>query len=212
MRLYLFEHCSLCFRVRMIAALKRMHLQETVVLEDDSETMVSLVGKRQVPILVKDDGNSMLESMDMVRYIDSLGDAVLTGKERPEIAAWADRVPPKTALLAWPRYPLLGLPEFATIAAVDHYNLRKRKAVGDFVELRANTRRYIDDLLPDLEELDRLIESPQAVSGALSTDDIRVLPLLRSAATVKGLQFPRKVRDYFETLMQRIGYRPLPVV
>jgi len=87
MRLYLFEHCSLCFRVRMIAALKRMHLQETVVLEDDSETMVSLVGKRQVPILVKDDGNSMLESMDMVRYIDSLGDAVLTGKERPEIAA-----------------------------------------------------------------------------------------------------------------------------
>ena len=108
MRLYLFEHCSLCFRVRMIAALKRMHLQETVVLEDDSETMVSLAGKRQVPILVKDDGNSMLESMDMVRYIDSLGDAVLTGKERPEIAAWADRVPPKTALLAWPRYPLLG--------------------------------------------------------------------------------------------------------
>ena len=156
MRLYLFEHCSLCFRVRMIAALKRMHLQETVVLEDDSETMVSLVGKRQVPILVKDDGNSMLESMDMVRYIDSLGDAVLTGKERPEIAAWADRVPPKTALLTWPRYPLLGLPEFATIAAVDHYNLRKRKAVGDFVELRANTRRYIGDLLPDLEQLDRL--------------------------------------------------------
>ena len=40
MKLYMFEHCSLCFRVRMIAALKRMHLQETVVLEDDTETMV----------------------------------------------------------------------------------------------------------------------------------------------------------------------------
>ena len=34
MRLYMFEHCSLCFRVRMIAALKRMHLQETVVLDE----------------------------------------------------------------------------------------------------------------------------------------------------------------------------------
>ena len=97
-------------------------------------------------------------------------------------------MPPKTALLAWPRYPLLGLPEFATIAAVDHYNLRKRKAVGDFVELRANTRRYIGDLLPDLEQLDRLIESPHAVSGALSTDDIRVLPLaaLGGCAPSKG--------------------------
>jgi glutaredoxin 2 len=67
MRLYLFEHCSLCFRVRMAAALKRMHLQETIVLEDDSETMVSLVGKRAVPILVKDDGQPMLESMDIAR-------------------------------------------------------------------------------------------------------------------------------------------------
>jgi glutaredoxin 2 len=196
----------------MAAALKRIHLQETVVLEDDSATMTSLVGKRAVPILITDDGQPMLESMDMVRYIDRLGDAVLTGAERPEIAAWTERVPPKTALLTWPRYPLLGLPEFATIAALDHYNLRKRKAIGDFVELRANTRRYIDDLLPDLEELDRLIESPRAVSGALSTDDIRVLPLLRSMATVKGLPLPRKVREYFETMMHRIGYQPLPAV
>jgi glutaredoxin 2 len=53
MRPYFFEHCSLCFRVRMIAALKGLHLQETVVLEDDSETMVGLVGRRVVPILVK---------------------------------------------------------------------------------------------------------------------------------------------------------------
>ena len=91
-----------------------------------------------------------------------------------------------------PRYPLLGLPEFATIAALDHYNLRKRKAYGDFVELRANTRRHIDELMPDLEELDRLIESPSAINGKLSRDDIRVLPLLRSAAVVKGLRFPQQ--------------------
>src|ERR1700757_4921874 len=89
MRLYLFEHCSVCFRVRMAAALKRLHLQETVVLEDDSDTMTRLVGKRVVPLLVKDDGQPMLESMDMVGYIDGLGDPVLTGPQRPEIAAWA---------------------------------------------------------------------------------------------------------------------------
>ena len=56
MRLYMFEHCSLCFRVRMTAALKRLHLQETVVLDDDFGTMIGLVGKRVIPILVKDDG------------------------------------------------------------------------------------------------------------------------------------------------------------
>jgi glutaredoxin 2 len=78
--------------------------------------------------------------------------------------------------------------------------------------LRAKTRAYIDDLAPDLEELDRLIESPKAINGALSMDDVRVLPLLRSMAVVKDLRFPRKVREYFETMMRRVGYQPLPAV
>lgn len=196
MKLYLFEHCSVCFRVRMIAALKQRHLQEVAVLDDDTDTLVGLVGKRVVPILVKDDGLPMLESMDMVNYINALGDPVLTGPERTDVAEWADQIVSQTAPLTMPRYPLLGLPEFATVAALDHYTLRKRKVFGDFVELRANTRRYITELMPSLEKLDRLIESPLAVNGVLSFDDIRVLPLLRSAAVVRGLRFPSKVRAY----------------
>jgi glutaredoxin 2 len=212
MRLYMFEHCSLCFRVRMMAALKRLHLQETAVLDDDTDTMVGLVGKRQIPILLKDDGEPMLESMNMVQHVDSRGDPILTGPERSEVAVWADNVTKKTAPLTMPRYPLLGLPEFATIAALDQYNLRTRKAYGDFVELRANTRRYLAELGPDLEALDSLIETPSAINGTLSVDDIRVLPLLRSVAVVKGLQFPTRIRAYFETMMSRIGYRPLPAI
>jgi glutaredoxin 2 len=80
------------------------------------------------------------------------------------------------------------------------------------VELRARTRELIDELMPNLEKLDGIIESPDAVNGKVSLDDIRVLPLLRSAAVVKGLRFPAKVRDYFETMMNRIGYQPLPAV
>ena len=212
MKLFMFEHCSLCFRVRMMAALKRFHLQETVVLDDDSTTMVALVGRRVIPILIRDDGTAMLESIDMVKHVESLGDPVLIGGERPEIGAWADRIVAKTAPLTMPRYPLLELPEFATIAALDHYTFRKRKTFGDFVELRAHTRSYVNALMPDLEELDALIESPRAVNGTLSMDDIRVLPLLRSAAVVKGLKFPEKVRAYFETMMENIGYQPLPAI
>jgi glutaredoxin 2 len=211
-KLYLFEHCSLCFRVRMLAGLKGLHLQETVVLDDDSELMIRLVGKRQIPIFVKDDGQAMLESMDMVSHVERLGEPVLTGPQRLEIAVWADKITPKMSRLTWPRYPLLGLPEFGTAAALDHYNLRKRKALGDLAELRANTQQYIAALMPELEQLDELIERPSAVNGMLSLDDIRVLPLLRSAAVVKGLCFPPKVRDYFESTMNRVGHLPLPVV
>jgi glutaredoxin 2 len=208
----MFEHCSICFRVRMAAALKHLHLQETVVLEDDTETMVRLVGKRRVPILVKEDGTVMLESMNMVAYVDGIGERVLTGPQRDEVRTWCDAAIEKTVPLTWPRYPLLGLPEFGTVAALDHYIVRKRQNLGDFTELRAKTREQIDALMPELESLDRLIESPTAVNGKLSLDDILVLPLLRSAAVVKGLQFPRKVREYLETMMARIGYQSLPAV
>ncbi len=208
----MFEHCSLCFRVRMTAALKRLHLQETVVLDDDTATMVGLVGKRVVPILVTDGGQPMLESMDMVAYVDGIGEPVLTGPQRSEVAVWASAFAEKAAPLTWPRYPLLGLPEFGTVAAHDHYVTRKRKALGDLVELRAKTREHIDALMPELEKLDRLIESPTAINSQLSLDDIRVLPLLRSAAVVKGLRFPQKVRDYFEAMMSRSGYQPLPAI
>jgi len=147
MRLYMFEHCSLCFRVRMTAALKKLHLQETVVLDDDTDTMISLVGKRQIPILVKDDGVPMLESMEMVKHINGIGKPILTGAERPDVAAWAEKAAETTAPLTWPRYPLLGLPEFATVAAHDHYTARKRKSLGDLVEHRSKTREYLRALI-----------------------------------------------------------------
>ena len=194
----------------MTAALKQLHLHETVVLDDDTDTMVGLVGKRIIPILVKNDGQPMLESMDMVAYINDLGERIFTGPERTEVATWAQKFVTKTAPLTMPRYPLLGLPEFGTIAALDHYTRRKRKSYGDFIELRANTRQYIKELMPDLEELDQSIESPTAINGKLSFDDVRVLPLIRSAAVVKGLRLPQKVRAYFETMMEQIGYQPLP--
>ena len=212
MKLYMFEHCSLCFRVRMIAALKEVHLQEFAVLDDDTETMVSLVGKRVIPILIKDNGETMLESMDMVDHIDAIGDPLLTGEVRPEVDELARVILDKTPPLTMPRYCLLDLPEFATVAARDHYIVRKRKAFGDFVELRAQTRHLIAELMPNLQTLDSLIESTHALNGRLSKEDILILPLLRSAAVVEGLRFPSRIRDYYETMMDRTGFRPLPSV
>jgi glutaredoxin 2 len=212
MQLYMFEHCTLCFRVRMIAALKRRHLQEIVVLDDDTETMMSLVGRRVIPILVKDDQEPMLESMDMVDLIDRQGDPLLVGETRDEISALEQSLLEHLPPLTMPRYPLLDLPEFRTVAARDHFIVRKRERFGDFTELRAKTRELIGALMPHLETLDQLIERPEAINGRLSKDDIRILPLLRSAAVVQGLRLPDRVRAYAETMLDRVGLPPLPSI
>lgn len=212
MRLFMFEHCSLCFRIRMMAALKGQHLQETIVLADDAKTLTDLVGRRVTPILIKDDGEPMLESLDIVDYIHAQGQQLLTGVERDEVASCAQDIVKTSPLLTIPRYPLLNLPEFATIAARDHFVMRKFEVFGDFAALRARTRELVDELMPKLERLDGLIQSPAAINGELSRDDIRILPLLRSAAVVEGLQFPSRTREYFEFMMTRIGHKPLPKI
>lgn len=212
MRLYLFEHCSLCFRVRMTAALKGIPLDEVFVVDDDSKTMVDLVGRRVIPILVKDDGEPMLESMDMVDLIEGMGEPIYVGPERPEMAELAQRLVSKTPPLTMPRYPLLGLPEFATPAGRDHYVTRKEKALGSFASHLERSGDYIAEVEPVLEDLDAEIKSEDAVNGVLSKDDVRILPLLRSAAVVSGLEFPPKVRSYFTTMMNKTGFAPLPIV
>ena len=213
MKLYMFEHCSLCFRVRMIAALKKLPLQESVVRDDDSDTMIDLVGKRVIPILVKDDGKPMLESMDMVRYIESLGPPVLVGPERPEIAAWADATVLKTAPLTMPRYPLLGLPEFATrrrACALHRAQVqiarRFRRAAQPYA--RANLRE-VDAEARRTRRLDR--EPAGGQRHAVARRHSRVA----AVALGRGRQrpaFPRRVRDYFETMMASIGFKPLPAI
>jgi glutaredoxin 2 len=212
MKLLMFEHCSLCFRVRMVAALKGLHLVEQVVEDDDSAAMVDLVGRRVIPILVLDDGRPMLESWDMVDHLDRIGAPVLTGPERPEIAALADRMLEITPKLTMPRYPLLPLPEFRTVAARDHFLLRKREAYPDMEKLRAQTRVFLADLAPVLDDLAGLIAGPEAINGTLSRDDVRILPLLRSVGVVEGLRLPAPLQAYFDTMMARIGARPLPAI
>ena len=206
----MFEHCSLCFRVRMVAALKGIHLVEQVIEDDDSDAMTALVGRRVIPILVLDDGQPMLESWDMVEYIDSIGEPVLTGPERPEIAAIADKMLEVTPFLTMPRYPLLPLPEFRTVAARDHFLVRKREPYPDMELLRSKTREYLSLLYPILRDLAQQIADPNGINGTLSRDDIRILPLLRSVGVVEGLEFPTAIDVYFKRMMKRIGHLPLP--
>jgi len=210
MKLLMFEHCSLCFRVRMVAALKGIPLAEQVVEDDDSAVLVDLVGRRVIPILVRDDGTPMLESWDMVDHLDRIGPPILTGPERPQIATIAEKLLEITPFLTMPRYPLLPLPEFRTVAARDHFLLRKREAFPDMVALRARTRENLSQLAPVLRNLANEIADPNAVNGVLSKDDVRILPLLRSVAVVEGLQLPAPAQTYFDTMMSKLGYLPLP--
>ncbi|KOE70581.1 hypothetical protein D18P1_0301590, partial [Aggregatibacter actinomycetemcomitans serotype f str. D18P1] len=105
MKLYVYDHCPFCVRARMIFGLKNVPVELVTILNDDAETPIRLVGKKVVPILVKENGEAMLESLDIVRYIDEhYGEKMLSETVRPEVEAWLKQVGSYQNHLVIPRF------------------------------------------------------------------------------------------------------------
>lgn len=196
MNLYHFDHCPYCVKARMIFGLKEVPLTLIPILNDDVETPTKLVGRKVVPILEKEDGTYMPESMDIVRYIDEkYGPRLLDGPSNPAITDWLNNRP-YAGKLTMPRWVQCDLPEYATEAARRYFKEKKEEAIGPFADHLAKSPDYIKQAEADLIKLEPLIQSKGAVNGAPSEDDIHLYAALRSLTIVKGLRFPHKVAEY----------------
>lgn len=206
MKLYVYDHCPYCVRARMIFGLKNLPFELIVLANDDEATPISLVGKKVVPILVKNDGTAMLESLDIVRYVDdNFGEKVLHWQARPEIEDWVKTVGSYYNHLLSPRFVQMGLPEFETQSAVDYFTKKKTEFIGDFQQNLDETVNYLIRLHQDLENLVPLIKSSSALNGDLSLEDILVFPMLRNLSCVRDVQFPAEIRAYLENMSAQTG-------
>lgn len=104
MKLYIYEHCPFCTRARMIVGLKSLPVMLQVIMEGDAETPLRLIGKKAVPILQKEDGSHMGESLDIVRYLDGIGPTVLMAPQDPTLDAWVKEAWPTALKLFIPRF------------------------------------------------------------------------------------------------------------
>ncbi|HDR0641739.1 GrxB family glutaredoxin [Pasteurella multocida] len=203
MELYVYDHCPYCVRAMMIFGLKNIPVKKHVLLNDDEETPISLVGKKMVPILVKEDGTAMPESLDIVKYIDThYGEPILQTAVRPEIEALLAEITSYSNYLLMPRFVKLDLAEFATQSAIDYFTKKKTDYVGDFTQHFTNTPTYLARLTQDLEKLSALVMGETSLNQHLSFEDILVFPLLRNLTCVKGLHFPARLEKYIKRLSE----------
>ncbi|HII3707274.1 GrxB family glutaredoxin [Pasteurella multocida] len=203
MELYVYDHCPYCVRAMMIFGLKNIPFKKHVLSNDDEETPIRLVGKKVVPILVKEDGTAMPESLDIVKYIDAhYGEAILQTAVRPEIEALLAEITSYSNYLLMPRFVKLDLAEFATQSAIDYFTKKKTDYVGDFTQHFNNTPTYLARLTQDLEKLSTLVMGETSLNQHLSFEDILVFPLLRNLTCVKGLRFPARLEKYIKRLSE----------
>ena len=204
MKLYIYDHCPFCVRARMAAGLFGADVEEVVMANDDEATPIGMIGAKQVPILQKEDGSFMGESLDIVRYLDREGR--LKNEIRPEIQAWLDKVGSYNNKLVQPRTVQIGLPEFATTEAVKYFTDKKEKNIGSFSANLNKTAQYLDRIHEDLNDLDGLMhEISDGINGEIGMEDILVFPILRNLTVVRGIEWPQKVMGYLMTMSEKSG-------
>lgn len=205
MKLYVYDHCPFCTRARMAAALRGVATELVYLPNDDEDTPIRLIGAKQLPILQKEDGSHMGESLDIVRYFYRQDSSALDEAVRPEIQAWVDAFGDWGYRLIMPRDVQLGLPEFAAESSVAYFKGKKEAFLeASFEQLLQETPRYLAQAQEALRALDGLI-APNAgyANGThLSMEDILVFPLLRNLSMVKGMAYPDNVAHYVRTMSQ----------
>lgn len=209
MKLYVYDHCPFCTRARMAASLRGVATELVYLPNDDEDTPIRLIGAKQLPILQKEDGSHMGESLDIVRYLDRQSSLQSSGAldeaVRPEIQAWVDAFGDWGNRLIMPRDVQLDLPEFAVESSVAYFKAKKEAWLeASFEQLLQETPRYLAQAQEALHALNGLI-APNAdyVNGThLSMEDILVFPLLRNLSMVKGAAYPDNVAHYVRAMSQ----------
>lgn len=202
MKLYIYDHCPFCARARMMAGFLGMSLEEVTLLNDDEATPNALIGAKQVPILQKEDGTAMGESLDIVRYLAQQAAYDFDENVRDGVQKWFDKVGKYQNHLVQPRAVYLPLAEFASESARLYYTEKKEEKLGKFSDNMAQTKKYLSKINRDLKELEMFLLSDQSVSGkeGISMEDILLFPILRNLTMVRGIVFPERIAAYIQNM------------
>lgn len=200
MKLFVYDHCPYCVRVRMPFGMKNLPLELIVLANADEETPISMVGAKLCPILEKADGSFMGESLDIVDYVDNIdGKPIFApSANRAELKQWIDDTAMVFRQLLFPRWVQAPIGEFERELDREYFTKKKEATIGPFSEALANSAQYISELETALLTLEPLIHSEMSVNETLSIDDIDLFGRLRGITLIKGLNIPAKIRSYID--------------
>eukprot|EP00929_Paragymnodinium_shiwhaense_P057146 TRINITY_DN2859_c0_g1_i1.p1 TRINITY_DN2859_c0_g1~~TRINITY_DN2859_c0_g1_i1.p1 ORF type:complete len:356 (+),score=75.03 TRINITY_DN2859_c0_g1_i1:8-1075(+) len=225
-KVYVYDHCPFCVRVRLALGLKNIKHEARFMMNDDQDTPISLLGKKIAPIW-EHDGHVMGESMDIIKKVDS--DAAFgepgffkPASGREDLKKWQSKFHAHMRILQRPRYVHESsvIPEFQQREAREYfikghlipYPEDFDTATWTALDLATKQAHYeaalktagpalLAELNEGLKDLEPMVYSEDfCTEGGLSYDDIDLWSRLRSHTIIKGIQFPEKLRKYMDNL------------
>lgn len=195
MKLFIYEHCPFCARTRYIGRKLGIEFDEIILDYIDEKTPTELIGKKVVPILQKDDGSVMADSMDIIEYFFSL-----KNQERmplsDDIVNWQRSLFPWLQRIGYPRWTHLNLGEFATKASVDAWIEKKQTEQLNFEHLIADTESIANDVSSLLQTTEILLTLQERRSQRSLVDQAICFSLLRGFCCEEAIQWPPTLYDW----------------
>ncbi len=208
MKLYVYDHCPFCARVRLLAGYKKIPLELVYVPYSEEKMLIDLVGKKAVPVLVKDDGTAMAESLEILLWLDrNYGDPIIQDEDGSEIDAWLSDALLPLQKIGYPRWPKLGLKEYASDKDVKEWEERKAPAIESFSKAlseTAQTAREVAGLLQRAEELLKQ-RSVLAADGPLTMSEIKLFTFIRGFTSEPSIVWPAAVKRWFDERVRQSG-------
>lgn len=207
MKLFLFEHCPFCMKAKMVAGIQNQSIEFIYMQNDDVDSRIEKVGANMVPILEKEDGSYMAESLDIAEFLDKHDhhSVIEQATHADEISEWLDTARPLFFNLTFPRWTQLNLQEFQRPEAITWYTEKKEAFIGmPFEQALAQSDDYIKQLNPLLVDVN-FITLPSEKGNKITWDDINFFPFIRNLTVVKGLDFPPHLKNYLDEVSELTG-------
>lgn len=195
MKLYHYVHCPFCVRVRMGLGFLNLSYESHVLRYDDEKTPVSFIGKKMLPILQRNDGSYMNESLDILKELDitnSLNWSFLN-LHQADLDNHLTEIGNHVHNLAMPYW--VWTPEFDEKSRA-YFEEKKSLKRGPFKELAKQKDLLIPKLNDYLEA--KLLNHlrPFYESDRMTIADIMIASHLWGMYCVCEYQFPPKIHEY----------------
>lgn len=204
--LFYYEHCPFCCFARAFASLKKIPLELQLMAFADIKTPVDLCGKKQAPILQKNDLGILIESSTIVQYFDVLlGESIAKDKQvDPDIARLLQQFMPIHLALSSPRLAQLKGIEFDSKADIERYQKREEALMcmsfDDALQRTDYLKRKMNELL-DNQLLPTFKQKAFEKMNILT--EITVFVFLRKLSIVEGYQFPPSFASFYQIMLAK---------
>ncbi|PJE79191.1 Glutaredoxin 2 [invertebrate metagenome] len=198
MKLYIYEHCPFCARVRYVAGMLDIDLNINILDYHDEQTPTTLIGKKSVPILLNGDV-AKAESMDIIAGFlrEKQQDQTVVVSEA--VRNWQSDAFPLLQKIGYPRWVNLTLKEFHTEQSRTEWRQKKETSELNFDNLLKNTDIIVKQVNPLVERAFQLLSIQNGQSTLSLVEQAIIFSILRGLYSEPSINWGKKLDTWLQS-------------